>query len=112
MFLFRWLWKNMKGCRAIYILALCITVVCQSMYIITPYFTQQITDTFIVNENALQNLEEHTDVLIFMLAAMVGFTLLRCGLQYGSNMMYVAGPDLSRQESAFRQDRKSGRGVL
>ena len=78
----------MKGCRAIYILALCITVVCQSMYIITPYFTQQITDTFIVNENALQNLEEHTDVLIFMLAAMVGFTLLRCGLQYGSNMMY------------------------
>jgi len=88
MFLFRWLWKNMKGCRAIYILALCITVVCQSMYIITPYFTQQITDTFIVNENALQNLEEHTDVLIFMLAAMVGFTLLRCGLQYGSNMMY------------------------
>ena len=51
-------------------------------------FYQQITDTFIVNENALQNLEEHTDVLIFMLAAMVGFTLLRCGLQYGSNMMY------------------------
>lgn len=63
-----------EGRRAIYILALCITVVCQSMYIITPYFTQQITDTFIVNENALQNLEEHTDVLIFMLAAMVGFT--------------------------------------
>ena len=27
-------------------------------------------------------------MLIFMLAAMVGFTLLRCGLQYGSNMMY------------------------
>ena len=88
MFLFRWLWKNMKGCRAIYITALCLTVVCQSMYIITPYFTQQITDNFIVNENALQNLQEHSDTLIFMLAAMVGFTLLRCGIQYGSNMMY------------------------
>lgn len=88
MFLFRWLWKNMKGCRAIYITALCLTVVCQSMYIITPYFTQQITDNFIVNENALQNLQEHSDTLIIMLAAMVGFTLLRCGIQYGSNMMY------------------------
>ena len=88
MFLFRWLWKNMKGCRAIYITALCLTVVCQSMYIITPYFTQQITDNFIVNENALQNLQEHSDTLILMLASMVGFTLLRCGIQYGSNMMY------------------------
>ncbi len=88
MFLFRWLWKNMKGCRAIYITALCLTVVCQSMYIITQYFTQQITDNFIVNENALQNLQEHSDTLILMLAAMVGFTLLRCGIQYGSNMMY------------------------
>lgn len=88
MFLFRWLWKNMKGCRAIYITALCLTVVCQSMYIITPYFTQQITDTFIINENALQNIAEHTDVLIYMLAAMVIFTLVRCAIQYGSNMMY------------------------
>lgn len=88
MFLFRWLWKNMEGCRAIYITALCLTVVCQSMYIITPYFTQQITDTFIINDNALQNLQEHSDLFIFMLVAMVGFTLLRCGIQYGSNMMY------------------------
>lgn len=88
MFLFRWLWKNMKGCRAIYITALCLTVVCQSMYIITPYFTQQITDTFIINENALQNISEHTDVLIYMLAAMIIFTLVRCAIQYGSNMMY------------------------
>ena len=78
----------MKGCRGIYITALCMTVICQSMYIITPYFTQQITDTFIINENALLNLREHSDVLIFMLAAMVGFTVLRCCIQYGSNMMY------------------------
>lgn len=78
----------MEGCRAIYIAALCLTVICQSMYIITPYFTQQITDTFIINDNALQNIAEHTDVLILMLIAMVGFTLLRCGIQYGSNMMY------------------------
>lgn len=88
MFLFKWLWKNMKGCRAIYMIALCLTVICQSMYIITPYFTQQITDTFIINDNALQNITDHTDLLIAMLAAMVGFTVLRCLIQYGSNMIY------------------------
>ncbi len=88
MFLFRWLWKNMKGCRAIYIVALCMTVVCQSMYILTPYFTQQITDTFIINENAAENLKNHSDVLIMMLVAMVGFTLIRGVIQYSGNLMY------------------------
>ena len=88
MFLFRWLWKNMKGCRAIYIVALCMTVICQSMYILTPYFTQQITDMFIINDNALENLKNHSDVLVGMLIAMVGFTLLRGIIQYSSNMMY------------------------
>lgn len=88
MFLFRWLWKNMKGVRGIYIIALFITLICQSMYILTPYFTQQITDTFIVNENAAENLQNHSDLLIGMLVAMVGFTLLRGVLQYSSNLMY------------------------
>ena len=56
MFLLRWLWKNMKGDRAVYIFALCMTVVCQSMYIITPFIIQQITDTFLVGEQAAENL--------------------------------------------------------
>ncbi len=88
MFLFRWLWKNMKGCRALYIMALCLTVICQSMYIITPYFTQQITDTFIINDNDYKNITEHTTLMIAMRAAMVGCTVLRCLIQYGSNMIY------------------------
>ncbi|MGN0688246.1 MAG: ABC transporter ATP-binding protein [Oscillospiraceae bacterium] len=69
-------------------MALLLTVVCQSMYIITPYFTQQITDTFIINENAAANLRDHSDLLIQMLIAMVAFTLIRGVLQYSGNMMY------------------------
>lgn len=88
MFLLRWLWKNMKGDRAVYILALCMTLLCQSMYIITPFLTQQITDTFLVGEQAAENLRTGSDRLIVMLIAMVGFTLIRCGIQYGSNMCY------------------------
>ena len=98
MFLFKWLWKNMKGCRAIYICALCLTVICQSMYIFTPYITSEITDTFIINENAAENLRDHADLLIWLLVAMVGFTVLRAALQYGSNMMY----EYSSQELIYR----------
>lgn len=98
MFLFRWLWKNMEGCRGMYICGLLLTVVCQSMYIITPYFTSQITDMFIVNENAVENIKNHGDVLLLMIGAMVGFTVLRACIQYGGTMLY----EHSSQELIYR----------
>lgn len=88
MFIIRWLWKNMKGDRALYIFALFLTIVSQSMYIITPYFTQQIVDTFLVGEQAAENLRTGYDILLKMIFAMVGFTLLRCIIQYSANMSY------------------------
>ena len=88
MFMFRWLWKNMKGDRVIYCCALCMTLICQSMYIIAPYITQQIIDTFLVGEQAAENLRTGTNTLITMLLMMVGFTVLRCVIQYASNMCY------------------------
>ena len=88
MFILRWLWKNMKGDRALYIFALFLTIVSQSMYIITPYFTQQIVDTFLVGEQAAENLRTGSDLLLRMIFAMVGFTLLRCIIQYSANMSY------------------------
>ncbi len=88
MFILRWLWKNMKGDRALYIFALFLTIISQSMYIITPYFTQQIVDTFLVGEQAAENLRTGSDLLLKMIFAMVGFTLLRCIIQYSANMSY------------------------
>ncbi len=88
MFILRWLWKNMKGDRALYIFALFLTVISQSMYIITPYFTQQIVDTFLVGEQAAENLKNGSDILLNMIFAMVGFTLLRCIIQYSANLSY------------------------
>ncbi len=88
MFMLRWLWKNMKGDRALYIFALFLTIISQSMYIITPYFTQQIVDTFLVGEKAAENLATGQDLLIKMIIAMVGFTVIRCIIQYSANMSY------------------------
>ncbi len=88
MFILRWLWKNMEGNRALYIFALFLTIISQSMYIITPYFTQQIVDTFLVGEQAAENLRTGSDLLLKMIFAMVGFTLLRGVIQYSANMSY------------------------
>lgn len=121
MFMIRWLWKNMKGDRAIYCVALCMTVICQSMYIITPSIIQNVIDTFLVGEHAAENLQNGRDTLILLLAGMVGFTLLRCILQYSSNMCYehasqgiiyrvrkILFDNIEKQDAAFYDKHRTG----
>ncbi|MDE6727809.1 MAG: ABC transporter ATP-binding protein, partial [Oscillospiraceae bacterium] len=88
MFLLRWLWKNMEGSRKIYACGLLCTFICQSMYIIVPRISATITDTFIVNEHAAENLEEKPMTLVWLLAVMVGITLVRAAIEYLSTMCY------------------------
>lgn len=88
MFLLRWIWKNLEGKRALYICAILMCIGVNSMYLITPQLTRQITDTFIVNEHAVENLQNHTDTLIWMLVGIVGFTLLRAVMEYAECMMF------------------------
>lgn len=88
MFLLRWLWKNMEGARRIYIFGMVCTVVSQSMFIINPRITGYITDTFITGEHAAENLETEPMLLVWLLVGMVGATLVRAGLEYGSTMCY------------------------
>lgn len=88
MFLLRWLWSNLSGYRGRYITAMVLTVVCQSMYIITPMMSQRIVDTFIVPENSAEIIKAQPGLLISMVAAMVGFTLLRTCITYTSGMLY------------------------
>ena len=88
MFLLRWLWKNMEGSRRVYICGMILTLTATSMYIISPRIAGYITDTFIVNENAVENLETKPTLLIWLLVAMVGFTLIRVTFLYCSTMCY------------------------
>ena len=102
MFLLRWLWKNMEGYRGKYCFALLLTVICQSMYIITPYLSQQIVDTFIFGENASEMLKTNVNLLYAMGAGMIGFTRVRCAIQYSANMIYEA----SSQSLIYRVRKK------
>ncbi|MBE6836736.1 MAG: ABC transporter ATP-binding protein [Ruminococcus sp.] len=88
MFQMKWIWNNLKGYRVIYILALCITVCVQTLYLTTPIFSQRLVDTFLTGENALVNLETRKGYLIELLILMVATTFLRTVLQYSGNMCY------------------------
>ncbi len=88
MFQLKWIWKNLKGYRAMYIVALCITVCVQTLYLTTPIFSQKIVDLFLTGENAAENLATRKDYLIFLLIMMIATTLLRTILQYTGNMCY------------------------
>lgn len=88
MFQMKWIWENLKGYRKRYIFALCITVVCQIMYILNPTFASKIVDIFIYNENAAENLVTHKNLLIGLCGCIIGFTALRAALQFTANMLY------------------------
>lgn len=88
MFQLKWIWANLKGYRLVYIIALSITVICQSMYIITPHYSRQIIDNYLYGENAAYNLEHNPNGLIALIMAMIGFTILRTCLTYTSNICY------------------------
>ena len=88
MFLLRWLWSNMTGYKGRYILALFLSVICQIMFLATPMMSQQIVDTFITPDNAVEMIQTETALLWQMVGIMVGFTLLRTCTQYGTNMLY------------------------
>lgn len=58
------------------------------MFIITPMMSQRIVDTFITADNALEMIELRRDLLLWMVGAMIGFTLLRTVIQYSAAMLY------------------------
>ena len=69
-----WLWENMKGYRAIYIIGILGTVVYNAMQLTVPYFTQRIVDLFLTGENAVANLSTKRDLFFKLLIAMVLLT--------------------------------------
>lgn len=88
MFELKWLWQNLKGDRARYIVALCLSVAGSSLTIVNPYIGQRIVDTFIAGDNAVYHLTHERGLLIMLCLGMIGFSLLRTGLAYLTTMQY------------------------
>ena len=98
MFQLQWIWHNLKGYRKFYVTALVLSIVCNALYLTTPYFSKELVDKFLSSKDALFNLEHERKLFWLLLAGMVGFTLVRTICQYTCNMTY----ELSSQGMIYR----------
>lgn len=98
MFQLQWLWHNLKGYRKVYVTALILSLVCNVLYLTTPFFSSEIVDKYITGENAAENLSSDRRGFIVLLVCMIGFTLLRTVFQYTCNMTY----EISSQGMIYR----------
>ncbi len=78
----QWLWDNMKGQRALFILALFGAVVYNALQLTVPYFSSAIVDTYMTGENAAANLESDRSGFFIMVGCMVGVTIFRVIVVY------------------------------
>ncbi|MGN1083793.1 MAG: ABC transporter transmembrane domain-containing protein, partial [Lachnospiraceae bacterium] len=77
-----WLWENMKGYRAIYIVGILGTIVYNVMQLTVPYFTQRIIDLFLTGEEAAANLVNKRGVFFQLIIAMIVLTFVRTLIVY------------------------------
>ena len=88
MFRFKWMLGKMKGYRAVYAVALCLSVVIQSFFLTGPMIVEQIISIFISSPDALQNIENQRDLLILLCVAMILFVFVRTCLQFLAKTLY------------------------
>lgn len=84
----QWLWENMKGYHALYILGILGTVAYNILQLVGPYFSGKIVDLFLTGANAKENMQLHSELFYQLLFAMVGLTMLRAVIAYGDCMIY------------------------
>lgn len=77
-----WLWENMKGYRAVYVIGIMGTIVYNVMQLTVPYVTQKIVDLFLTGEDAAENLTTKRDLFFQLIIAMVLLTFLRTVIVY------------------------------
>lgn len=88
MFQFKWMLGKMKGYRAVYVVALCLSVVIQSFFLTGPMIVEQIISIFISSPDALKNIENQRDLLILLCVAMILFVFVRTCLQFLAKTLY------------------------
>lgn len=83
-----WLWENMKGKRALFMIALLGTVVYNILQLTVPYISSELVDTFLTGEHAAENWATNRNFFFVLIGIMVGATILRTVIVYLDCMGY------------------------
>lgn len=82
------LWENMQGKRVMFLFALMGTIVYNALQLVVPYFSGEITDTFLSGPDAANNINTMRTEFWVMILLMVGMTILRGVIVYMDCMAY------------------------
>ena len=77
-----WLWENMEGRRILFFLGIIGAVAYSGMQIVVPYFSGKIVDEFLSDGDVASKIPAQMDRLIYLLAMMIGLTLIRVLIVY------------------------------
>lgn len=80
----RWLWENMTGYRALYVLGILGTVLYNVLQLAVPVFSEKIVDLFLTGKEAAENLSTNKELLIKLIVGMVLVTFLRTVVVYAT----------------------------
>lgn len=83
-----WLWENMQGRHALFIIALFGTVVYNSLQLVVPLFSGKIVDLFMELNRTGEAIADHKREFYVLIAAMVALTLFRVTVVYLDCMAY------------------------
>lgn len=84
----QWLWENMKGYHALYIVGIMGTLLYNVLQLTVPFVTQNILDLFLTGEHAAENLATRRNLFYGLVLAMVLLTLFRTTVVYLDCMIY------------------------
>lgn len=84
----QWLWSNMRGTRALFVLSMFGTIVYNILQLTVPYFSSRIVDTFLTGEDAANNLANHRDLFFRLIILMIVVTIGRVIIVYADCLAY------------------------
>lgn len=118
MFPIKWIWENMKGYRKQFITAMCLVVIMALLQLVNPTVSRLIVDKILA---PAEGVSPQINLLIPMVAIMIGFTLLRTGIGYimvmlceksstglVANIRAVIYRNLQRQDMKFYDKNRTG----
>ena len=83
-----WLWENMEGKRRLFIIALIGTVVYNIMQLVVPFFSGKIVDLLRDIQENEWDIADYKEEFLWLIAIMVGLTLIRVTIVYLDCMAY------------------------
>lgn len=118
----KWVWNQMKGFRGKYALCLILALIPQILVMLNPIFTQKIVDEVLYQIPSHEgNMEPLIEKLVYLVAMMIGFTVLRTIMRYfgmvgledcGQKFLYSIKKQiygkLERQDRAFYKQHQTG----